>query len=166
MCKEEKFLAAVKNRDVLRVCIRSRHTRSKVYYLWVEWQHEETEKKKNEKGKEKGGGGQDKATEKLSSVTGWYCTCPAGMRTIGCCAHIAAVIWYLAIARYDPDRYLRSCNVSLEDIIDSRSLTAQMEGEEEDEEEDEVEEVKEEERAGGAQGVGAAAEEEEEEEGW
>ena len=70
-----------------------------------EWQHEEAEKekKKNVKVKEKGGGGQVKAKKKISSVTGWYCTCPAGMRTVGCCAHIAAVIWY--VARYDPDKY-------------------------------------------------------------
>ena len=64
-------------------------------------------------------------------MTGWYCTCKAGMRTVGCCAHIAAVIWYLAIARYDKHKFLRACNVSMEDIIDSRSIGDLSEGDNE-----------------------------------
>ncbi|XP_015790323.1 uncharacterized protein LOC107367154 [Tetranychus urticae] len=30
----------------------------------------------------------------------YICTCKNGMRTIGCCAHIATVIWYLGYARH------------------------------------------------------------------
>ena len=28
-------------------------------------------------------------------VTGYYCTCKSGARTLGTCAHIASVIWFL-----------------------------------------------------------------------
>ena len=30
-----------------------------------------------------------------SNVTGWYCTCKIGARTVGCCPHVASVVWYL-----------------------------------------------------------------------
>ncbi|CAF1581012.1 unnamed protein product [Didymodactylos carnosus] len=33
-------------------------------------------------------------------IKSWYCQCPAGERTCGCCAHVACVIWYLAYARH------------------------------------------------------------------
>lgn len=43
-------------------------------------------------------------------MTGWYCECKGGSRTVGCCAHICSVIWYLAFARHNnykatPDFY-------------------------------------------------------------
>ena len=34
------------------------------------------------------------------TVTGWYCQCPIGTRIVGCCSHIASVIWFLAYARH------------------------------------------------------------------
>ena len=99
-----------RGKKILRVHIQSRHRTSKQYYLWVEW---------------------DPKVNGSKSVTGWYCMCKAGMRTVGCCAHIAAVIWYLAIARYDKHKFLRACNVSMEDIIDSRSIGDLPEGDNE-----------------------------------
>ena len=108
-----------RGKKILRVHIQSRHRTSKQYYLWVEW---------------------DPKVNGSKSVTGWYCTCKAGMRTVGCCAHIAAVIWYLAIARYDKHKFLRACNVSMEDIIDSRSIGDLPEGDNEADEGDEGDE--------------------------
>jgi hypothetical protein len=32
----------------------------------------------------------------------WFCECKSGLRTCGCCAHIASVIWYLGYARHKP----------------------------------------------------------------
>ena len=52
--------------------IQSRHTSAKLYDIWVE---------------------QDGKT-----VTGWYCQCTIGTRIVGCCSHIASVIWFLAYA--------------------------------------------------------------------
>ena len=33
---------------------------------------------------------------------GWYFKCLNGSRVVGCCAHIASVMYYLAFARYNP----------------------------------------------------------------
>ena len=32
-------------------------------------------------------------------IAGWYCTCSAGARVIGCCAHITALLWHLGGCR-------------------------------------------------------------------
>lgn len=34
------------------------------------------------------------------SVDGWFCTCKVGSRTVGCCSHVAAIIFYLSIGKY------------------------------------------------------------------
>ena len=55
--------------------MQSRHTSAKAYQVWIKYEEDR--------------------------VTGWYCLCKTGARTIGCCAHIAAVIWYLSFDRYN-----------------------------------------------------------------
>ncbi|CAF4618720.1 unnamed protein product, partial [Rotaria magnacalcarata] len=35
-----------------------------------------------------------------TQVIAWYCTCIPGPRTVGCCSHIAAAIWFLGYERY------------------------------------------------------------------
>ena len=60
--------------NLIRCKIQSRHTNSAVHTLWIEYNPD--------------------------TVTGWYCTCKAGARTVGCCAHIASVIWFLGYQRY------------------------------------------------------------------
>ena len=35
-----------------------------------------------------------------TNISGWYCTCKGGGRGLGCCSHIASIIWLLAYARY------------------------------------------------------------------
>lgn len=32
-------------------------------------------------------------------IQGWFCTCSAGSRVIGCCAHITALVWHLGVSR-------------------------------------------------------------------
>jgi hypothetical protein len=32
-------------------------------------------------------------------IAGWYCSCPCGSRTLGCCSHVTAVIWWLGHGR-------------------------------------------------------------------
>jgi len=34
-------------------------------------------------------------------VLGYYCTCKAGARTLGTCAHIACIVWYMGYARHE-----------------------------------------------------------------
>ncbi|XP_011263507.2 uncharacterized protein LOC105255738 [Camponotus floridanus] len=41
-------------------------------------------------------------------ILGYYCTCQSGARIVGCCAHVASVIWFLGYARHQPNiRYLK-----------------------------------------------------------
>ena len=81
--------------DLLRVYVRSRFSKSTDHIVWLQWA-----KKK---------------------ITGWFsqCACGTGARTIGCCAHVAAVIWYLAIARHEPDRYLKTRRDWSAELIDA-----------------------------------------------
>ena len=41
----------------------------------------------------------------IDSITGHYCTCKDGLRTLGCCAHVAAVILYLGHLRYNSAQF-------------------------------------------------------------
>ena len=43
-------------------------------------------------------------TEKqgIDAIEEHYCTCKVGARTVGCCAHIASLVWYLTFACYEP----------------------------------------------------------------
>lgn len=63
---------------ILKAQIKSRHSSSGSYYLWVEY-----------------GPG-------LKPIKGWYCKCKNGARVVGCCAHIASVLWYLGFYRHQP----------------------------------------------------------------
>lgn len=80
--------------DLVRVRIQSRHKAAKTYWLWIEW---------NPK-----------------AITGWYCTCPTGARTVGCCGHVASVIWFLSIARHDQDQYLRKAYDWMQHLLDAQ----------------------------------------------
>ena len=65
--------------DVFKAQIRSRHTSNKTYDLWVEY------------------------AQGLNPITGWYCGCRSGARTVGCCAHVASVLWYLGYYRNETE---------------------------------------------------------------
>ena len=67
--------------DLIRARIQSRHRNSTKYFTWVQFKARSTRSRNGE-------------------ITGWYCQCKAGMRVVGCCAHVATVIWYLAYARH------------------------------------------------------------------
>ena len=60
-----------------RAQIRSRHVNASRYYTLIEH-------------------GKSNATP----VSSWYCSCKCGQRTIGCCVHVATVIWYLGFVRH------------------------------------------------------------------
>lgn len=66
-------------------------------------------------------------TNEDEPILGYYCTCKAGARTLGTCAHIAAVIWYLGYARHHNNvhypslkfiRNIRNANVGVEQLIE------------------------------------------------
>ena len=66
-----EIMAHKEDDGVLKAQIRSRHTSNKTYNLWV------------------------KDTQVLNPLTGWYCGCRSGARTLGYCTHVATVLWYL-----------------------------------------------------------------------
>lgn len=35
-----------------------------------------------------------------NAIEQWYCTCLTGARTIGSCAHIVSIIWYMGKGRH------------------------------------------------------------------
>jgi hypothetical protein len=38
--------------------------------------------------------------EKFEAIQSWYCECKNGSRTLGCCCHIASLLYYLSFARH------------------------------------------------------------------
>ena len=76
------------NREIpglLRFRIYSRFRNATRYQLWIAFRVND---------------GQDNEEPGDESILGYYCTCRAGARTLGCCAHVSSVLWYLGWARY------------------------------------------------------------------
>lgn len=49
------------------------------------------------------------------NVLAWYCTCFVGARTVGCCSHVASIIFYLAYGQYE--EHLKKPGESLSSIF-------------------------------------------------
>ena len=73
------------NNSIVQVKIQSRHTSSKKHKLWIKYDSLE------------------------GTIIGWYCLCKADARTLGCCAHVASVIWFLGYYRHC-ERKQRRCH--------------------------------------------------------
>ena len=39
----------------------------------------------------------------VEAVSGYCCSCPNGLRTVGCCAHVATVLWFLGFGRHQSE---------------------------------------------------------------
>ena len=72
------LLVHKENPSVLKIKIQSRHTNSCQHSVWIEYNTSDGE----------------------NPITGWYCTCKMGARVVGCCAHIASILWYLGFDRH------------------------------------------------------------------
>lgn len=55
-------------------------------------------------------------------ISGWYCDCKVGAKTVGCCAHVASVLWYLGYARNHPYTLVPSKNPKIQDAANSYTL--------------------------------------------
>ena len=69
LCSTEK--------DLVRVRFASRHSNSRNYIATVQYDNDDDDE----------------------PIKGWFCTCSAGARVIGCCAHVTALIWHLGVSR-------------------------------------------------------------------
>lgn len=63
--------------NLVRARFASRHSSSKNYIATVQFDGERDEE----------------------PITGWYCTCAAGARAVGCCGHVTALVWHLGVCR-------------------------------------------------------------------
>lgn len=72
------------------------HVLSKSYYLWVQFE----------------------ASDKEDTINYWYYQSKSGARSVGSCAHVSAVLWFIGIQRHAdkvlqnqimPDNFLDCC---------------------------------------------------------
>ena len=78
--------------NLIRARLQSRHVAATKYFVWIKYTKDE--------------------------LIGWYCQCKAGRRLVGCCAHVATLIWYFAYARhisYGPSGNLHKFFLSVTD---------------------------------------------------
>ena len=70
----------------------------------------------------------------IDSIIGWFCNCKVGSRTVGCCSHVAAIIYYLSIGKYHQPKelikyetYLKNAKLtkSSSQPISKRNLSSQ-----------------------------------------
>lgn len=66
-------------RTIVRLEIASRHINRKTYRLFIKYRP---------------------GLDNIEGIEGHWCECPNGSRTVGCCSHVAAAIYYLCHARY------------------------------------------------------------------
>lgn len=69
---------------LLRLRVPSRHVKKRIYNVYIKYNPE----------------GSD-----IKSIEVYYCDCPNGRRTVGCCSHVSACIYYLSYARYLSKNY-------------------------------------------------------------
>ena len=77
---------------MIKVQIQSRHRESLTYNLYIQYS--------------------------TTSITERYLQCRSGSRVIGCCSHIASVMWYLAFAIRTPQHPRQHLNSHIE-ILDN-----------------------------------------------
>lgn len=65
--------------SIIKVKMNSRHASQTIYSVFIEY---------------------DKS-DKKDPIKSWYCDCKVGARTVGCCSHIASVIWYFGLEVYE-----------------------------------------------------------------
>jgi len=46
-------------------------------------------------------------------ISSWHCQCQVGARLVGCCGHIASVLWFSDLGRFGP---LSTSRISYEDV--------------------------------------------------
>lgn len=68
-------------KNIIQVKIQSKYVKRKLHQCFVEF---------------------DPKKSGHNSIAGYYCKCNVGARTIGCCSHVATVLWFFGRARHNP----------------------------------------------------------------
>jgi len=81
LAPDNSYLFSSHNEEegILRVQLRSRYSSRTTRVLWIQYQEH---------------------VNGPQGILEWYCRCPIGARTVGCCSHIAAVLRYLGRDRF------------------------------------------------------------------
>ena len=82
MLNDDDALSLKYHRDnsmILKMLVQSRHSKNKQYRCYIEY---------------------DPTLEDVDAITRHYCECGNGARTVGCCSHVAAVVFFLGHVRY------------------------------------------------------------------
>ncbi|CAF2624748.1 unnamed protein product [Rotaria sp. Silwood2] len=93
------FMVKVANErpDLIRAQVQSRHKNSTNYDVYVQYNK--------------------------TNISGWYCTCKNGSRVVGCCGHVASIIYYLAYARYNPKHLQQRASDYYNSITDAQDYS-------------------------------------------
>lgn len=70
----------------LRTRVKSRFRNSKIHQQWIQYVPTDSD---------------NEHENETEPILGHYCTCITGARTIGTCAHITSVLWYLGFAQHE-----------------------------------------------------------------
>ncbi|KAL1488612.1 hypothetical protein ABEB36_014415 [Hypothenemus hampei] len=76
---------------LIRCRIYSRFRNATKYEVWIGYWLEDVDEEVAE---------QDGGDVFAGPISGYYCTCKSGTRTLGTCAHIASILWFLGYARH------------------------------------------------------------------
>lgn len=85
------------------ICIYSRFRHRIIHRLWIAYDNEHR-------------GPANVPVDNI--IFGYYCTCQCGARTIGCCAHIASMLWFLGYARH-AENIKYPTRTILENVLDA-----------------------------------------------
>lgn len=104
-----ELLVFKETEGLIKVKIQSRHSKNTTYTLWIQY-----------------------IPSSDKPIAGWYCTCKVGSRVVGCCAHIASVLWFLGFERYQGNRLSKDTNDTFLNAADIPSDTESDTSEDED----------------------------------
>ena len=103
---------AKQRQDIILGRIQSKHSNRKKYDVWLQYTS--------------------------AGVESWYCRCKSGSRDLGCCSHVACLIYYLGFARHQPEVLRERASSYFNNLIDASDRPdALFASSDEDDEEDE-----------------------------
>jgi hypothetical protein len=102
-----EILVSTETSGLLRAKIQSRHSNRKKYNAIIQYNNR--------------------------TVLEWCCQCPYGNVTIGTCSHVASILWYLSLARYDKSKMNQLSSNYLDIFRDASSTDLTDESNDEEE---------------------------------
>ena len=102
--------------DLVRVRFQSRHSNQKYHIATVQFD-----------------------VMKENPICDYYCTCTSGAREVGCCVHVAAILWHLGVQRGKIDQKVHPLSaIKLLQAVNDSKRYSQFDNETDDDNEDDV----------------------------